>query len=83
MLVAWIGFADLNAPKLADETNVGPIAQAVRERAFDKALLLANQDPKAIAAYVQWLRSRTELPIEVEQVQLTSPTISKRLTSER
>jgi transcriptional regulator with PAS, ATPase and Fis domain len=74
MLVAWIGSADLNAPKLADETNVGPIAQAVRERAFDKALLLANQDPKAIAAYVQWLRSRTELPIEVEQVQLTSPT---------
>ncbi|MGA6962788.1 MAG: sigma-54 dependent transcriptional regulator [Xanthobacteraceae bacterium] len=74
MLVAWIGSADLNAPKLTDETNVGPIAQAVRERAFDRTLLLANQDPKAIETYVQWLRSRTDLPIEVEQVRLTSPT---------
>jgi hypothetical protein len=32
MLVAWIGTADLRAPDLNDESDVGPIAQAVAAR---------------------------------------------------
>ena len=74
MLAAWIGTADLNAPDLRDERDVGPIAQALMSRSFDSALLLADQAPDRVAAYRAWLQERTTARLEVEPVSLTSPT---------
>ena len=74
MLAAWIGTADLNAPDLRDERDVGPIAQALMSRSFDSALLLADQAPDRVATYRAWLQERTGARLEIEPVSLTSPT---------
>lgn len=74
VLVAWIGSADLRGPSSADGTDVGPIANALDARSFERAVLLANQDAAETRRFVKWLRDRGSTKIEVEQVELTSPT---------
>jgi len=73
-LVAWIGTADLKASELNDENDLGPIAQALSSRSFDLVVLLANQEKEHLRKYGDWLRSRTNTPIEIEHVRLSSPT---------
>lgn len=74
VLVAWIGSADLRGPSSSDGADIGPIANALDARAFDKAVFLANQDAGEVKRFVKWLTERTAIKIEVEQVELTSPT---------
>jgi transcriptional regulator with GAF, ATPase, and Fis domain len=74
MLVAWLGTADLRAPYLGDEADVGPIAQALGARSFSRALLLADQDAAQVSKFEAWLRARTSLPIEIQTAKLSSPT---------
>jgi hypothetical protein len=57
MLVSWIGTADLRAPDLDDETDVGPVAQALATRSFARVLLLADQDADEITKFEAWLRT--------------------------
>src|SRR5258708_16051460 len=77
MLVSWIGNADLGAPDSEDETDIGPIAQALATQHYDRIVLLAAQEAKALRKYEAWLRSKivkaTAL-LSVERVELTSPT---------
>lgn len=78
MLVSWIGNADLRAPKSGDKADVGPVAQAIGARQFDRALLLADLDPNALRAYEGWLRAgiagRKRVNLRIDRVELTSPT---------
>lgn len=74
VLVAWIGSADLRGPSSSDGADTGPIANALDARAFDKAVFLANQDAGEVKRFVKWLRERTTVRIDVEHVELTSPT---------
>ena len=78
LLVSWIGNADLRAPRAEDKADVGPIAQAIEARKFDRILLLADQEPTRLRAYEGWLRARGPLKpkvaLKIEQVELTSPT---------
>jgi transcriptional regulator with GAF, ATPase, and Fis domain len=78
LLVSWIGTADLRAPRAEDKTDVGPVAQAIAARKFDRILLLADQDPARLRAYEGWLRARGSLRpkvgLKIERVALTSPT---------
>jgi len=63
MLVSWIGNADLRAPDAEDKSDIGPIAQAIEARPFDRVLLLADQDKAAQRKYEGWLRAKiTSLP---------------------
>src|SRR5690606_29229362 len=73
-LVAWIGSADLRGPFSKDGSDVGPIANALDARSFERAVLLANQDPVEVKRFVKWLKDRSSTKIDVEQVELTSPT---------
>jgi sigma54-dependent transcription regulator len=77
MLVSWIGNADLRAPGAEDENDLGPIAQALRDRKFDRVLLLADQDKGTLRKYEGWLRTKiigkAQLPLTIEHVELTSP----------
>jgi transcriptional regulator with PAS, ATPase and Fis domain len=73
-LVAWIGSADLRGPLSVDGSDVGPIANALDARSYDRVALLANQDADEVKRFVKWLRSRSPAKIEAEQVELTSPT---------
>ena len=74
MLVAWIGTADLRASTLKSETDIGPVAQALSTRSFDRVLLLANQEKKQLHKYETWLQARTQASIEIDHVELSSPT---------
>ena len=60
ILAAWIGTQDLNAASASADAPPGPIGSALKARAFDRVLLLANQNPQVVQRYIQWLRDRTE-----------------------
>lgn len=74
VLVAWIGSADLKAPKESDTVGVGPIAQALAGDAFDEALLLSDWTTDRAAPYAKWLRTRTAAKVEVLHEKLSGPT---------
>ena len=78
LLVSWIGNADLRAPRAEDKADVGPVAQAIEARKFDRVLLLADQAPTRLRAYEGWLRTRgtlkPKIALTIERVELTSPT---------
>jgi transcriptional regulator with GAF, ATPase, and Fis domain len=74
MLVAWLGTADLRAPDLGDDADIGPIAQALTARSFGRALLLADQEANRVSKFGAWLRARTSIPIEIQTAKLSSPT---------
>jgi transcriptional regulator with GAF, ATPase, and Fis domain len=77
VLVSWIGNADLQAPRAEDKTDVGPVAQAIAARKFDRILLLADQEPARLRVYEGWLLARGSLKpkeLTIERVELTSPT---------
>jgi transcriptional regulator with PAS, ATPase and Fis domain len=74
MLVAWVGTADLRAPDLDDAADVGPIAQALTARCFNRVLLLADQEAAQVSKFETWLRARTSFPIEIQTAKLSSPT---------
>lgn len=78
MLVSWIGNADLRAPVAEDKSDIGPIAQAIEARQFDRVLLLADQDKAVLRKYEGWLRAKIaakgRIQLNIEHVELTSPT---------
>jgi DNA-binding NtrC family response regulator len=78
MLVSWIGNADLRAPDSEDKADVGPIAQALEAQHYNRVVLLADQEAKALRKYEGWLRSKivkkAPASLSIERVELTSPT---------
>src|SRR3954449_12538328 len=78
ILVSWIGNADLRAPDALDKSDIGPVAQALEARKFDRVLLLADQEKGALRKYEGWLRAKVvgkaRVQLTVERVELTSPT---------
>ena len=78
MLVSWIGNADLRAPDATDKADVGPVAQAIEARHYNRVLLLADQDPKDLRKYEGWLRTKAaakgRVELKITHVELTSPT---------
>ncbi len=77
LLVSWIGNADLRAPEADDKSDIGPVAQAIAARPFDRVLLLADQERSELRSYEGWLRARgpvkSRATIKIERVELTSP----------
>jgi sigma54-dependent transcription regulator len=74
LLAAWIGNSDLNAAERNDASDLGPIAQALSQRAFDEVLLLADQSPAKVEKFASWLRARSRAVLTIEKVKLSSPT---------
>jgi len=74
VLVAWIGHADLDGPKEDATKGVGPIAQALRARVFDRALLLSDYSPEVDAPFLAWLATQTAVTLEPFRRALRSPT---------
>jgi DNA-binding NtrC family response regulator len=78
ILVSWIGNADLRAPDAVDKSDIGPVAQALEARQFDRVLLLADQEKGALRKYEGWLRStvvgKRRVQLSVRHVELSSPT---------
>lgn len=73
-LCAWLGNTDLRA--LGEEAfiGLGPVAQAVTNRAFDCLVLLSNYSKEQVEGYLDWLKTKKDIPVTVRFVQLISPT---------
>ena len=74
VLVSWLGRTDLRAVTESAQVGLGPIAQALDTGRFARLELLCDYQPREAAAYLDWLRARTETRIEVHPVELPSPT---------
>jgi transcriptional regulator with GAF, ATPase, and Fis domain len=78
VLVSWIGTADLKASVGSDKSDIGPVAQAISARSFNRILLLADQEPAKVRAFEAWLRTRPQwkarVSLKIERVELRSPT---------
>src|SRR6185295_6499511 len=61
-----------------DKSDVGPVAQAIDARQFDRILLLADQEKASLRKYEAWLRAKFAAKgptqLNIVQVELTSPT---------
>ena len=74
VLVTWLGRTDLRAPKEADTVGLGPIAQALEAREFDRAVILSDYPETEWKPYLRWLSARTTARLEVRSEKLTGPT---------
>jgi DNA-binding NtrC family response regulator len=74
VLVTWVGATDLRAPSESHNVGLGPIAQAIEQRQFDEAYLLSDYDESRVSPYVDWLRARSAVRIEVLAAKLSGPT---------
>lgn len=74
ILVSWLGQTDLNAASGDKRAGLGPVGQAVTERSFDLVVLLSNYPKSESAKYVTWIEGHTEAAVELNLVELSSPT---------
>lgn len=74
VLFAWVGMNDLRASRENKPDELGPIARAVTELVFSRVVLLNNygkdENP---SAYLDWLKTKCEVPIDLVQAKLPSP----------
>ncbi|WP_316410596.1 sigma-54 interaction domain-containing protein [Mesoterricola sediminis] len=53
---------------------MGPIAQALDARAFDKVVLVSDYPEEEVKAFVEWIKQRTSTSIDTFTVKLSGPT---------
>jgi DNA-binding NtrC family response regulator len=73
VLVSWIGRADCDAAE-GKAKGVGPVAQALLSRQFDRVVLLSNYGRVVDRAYQRWVRQHSQVALEVQAKTLRSPT---------
>ncbi len=74
LLFCWVGRTDLRARTESESLGLGPIAQAVTERAYDGVILINNYPADETNVYVEWLTTLTSAPITTHHCTLSSPT---------
>ncbi|MHC1698740.1 MAG: sigma-54 interaction domain-containing protein [Geobacteraceae bacterium] len=74
ILLAWIGRTDLKSAINKGDGGFGPIANALEARTFDHACFLNNYPAEEVTSYIEWLKSRTSIPITIHSITLASPT---------
>lgn len=79
ILVSWIGNSDLLAAECDDLKNIGPIAQALASHSYGKVVFLDNYQNNRTQNFLQWLNNRFDVEIEINHINLTSPTNHKEI----
>lgn len=78
VLLAWVGVSDLFGPSNEAIGKIGPIAQALDARDFDRVVILESfskvEHQTMLPPYVQWLRARTKAKLLERPVPLVGPT---------
>lgn len=74
ILISWIGMTDLKASGGLESVGIGPIAQAVTNRLFNKVVLISNYSEQENTSYINWLKTKTNVAIEHHYQVLSSPT---------
>ena len=72
--MSWIGVTDLRAVEEGAAIGLGPIAQALRARSFDQAVLVSDFPAPKFQPYVRWLSGVTKTPLDVVPERLSGPT---------
>lgn len=72
--MAWIGRTDLKSGLNNGQDGLGPIANALDARTFDHAFFINNYPANEVTPYIDWLKSRSRVPLSLRSVELTSPT---------
>ena len=65
ILFAWIGKTDLQASTGALSVGLGPIAQALEARTFDRVTLISDWPDQQTMTYLAWLGGRQPIPVEL------------------
>lgn len=79
ILICWIGNTDLACAERDDPENLGPIVQALSSKTYDKAVLLDNYRDHRVDPFLEWATKKTKLSLEVQPVNLSSPTAHKEI----
>jgi transcriptional regulator with PAS, ATPase and Fis domain len=74
ILICWLGKTDLRAVTESDQVGLGPIAQAVTSRPFNKVVLINDYPELEGITYIQWLKTLTSADVILEQEKLSGPT---------
>lgn len=74
ILFSWIGFADLKASRGEKNLGLGPIAQAVSERSFQKVILIYDIPDPDCHVYIKWLKKFSLAQIQIRKARLSGPT---------
>lgn len=75
VLVTWVGHADLRAPEDEEDLGVGPIAQALMSREFDRAFLITDHQRENVRFYFRWIRKRFQhVNLQLLHEALSGPT---------
>lgn len=72
VLVCWVGLTDLRCAE-GKEPGLGPVGQALSQRQFDRAHLLANCRAAELKQYLAWLKPHTAAKLETALVDLVNP----------
>jgi len=73
-LFCWLGMADIKASSELDDVGLGPVGQAVSDRAYDELVLLSDWEKAVTEKYLSWLKKKTKTRIDLHYVTLSSPT---------
>ena len=74
ILVSWVGQTDLKAAAEVETVGLGPIGQAVTQRAFDRLVLLCNYPKAQSAGFLPWIERQSPAAVELTLVSLSRPT---------
>jgi hypothetical protein len=78
VLIAWVGVSDLLGPSKETSGDVGPVAQALKVREFERVVLLENfskpEHQNMLPSYVAWLKARTKAEVVERPEELAGPT---------
>ncbi|HDM8237077.1 sigma-54 interaction domain-containing protein [Vibrio campbellii] len=75
VLVSWIGETDLKSTG-SDSVKgdaLGPVAATLQSESFDSAELIYNYPEERVLPYLSWLETQTQIPINAQSVDLSSP----------
>ncbi|MBF0303388.1 MAG: sigma 54-interacting transcriptional regulator, partial [Desulfamplus sp.] len=75
ILLCWVGITDLKAASGEADVGSGPIAQAVANENYTEIILLDDwKDVAKTENYIPWLQQKTQSPITLKRISLSSPT---------
>lgn len=79
ILLCWIGNTDLVCAERNEPENLGPIAQAIQQGSYARAVFLDNYCNDRSVIFASWIKSHTSMPIDIHSICLTSPTNHKEI----
>jgi len=77
-LVSWLGRTDVLAGQGHPDVGLGPVAQALEHKKYNRLVLLSNYPPEEVDSFHDWIASRNpQTIIDIRQVILSGPTCYK------